>query len=71
MSKEFKKFLSEAIRSDTPIEYQFTSIWFILQAQYIGTEHMAKAYDLGYNNYGCNYEPKPILEHCKSLNKSF
>jgi len=53
-----RTFLTEAGVADQPISQQYTSIWDILKARYIGSGHFKKAvnlesYYLGYLNTGC------------------
>ena len=59
-SELITKFLAEANVSKIPITYKLMSLWNILKLKYSGTNHMAKAINLGeyykgYLNFDCHH----------------
>ena len=61
------QFMLEANQSTIPISYQYMSIWDLLKAKYLGTQHFAKAvnlekYFLGFKAFGCPYYRTSAIE---------
>ena len=54
------QFMLEADQSTIPVSYQYMSIWDLLKAKYLGTQHFVKAvnlekYFLGFKAFGCPF----------------